>query len=239
MLTQTLSPAAGLDLTYIVEADGDTSASSRSSTVTSSVTACHLSTPDLAIKTSLELWQDGEFRTLIDEAGNKLSPCTSGTCNAPAPYQWLFGLTWTTYMAQIDVKASDYTWFDNKLVEPVTFYLRINHRDIFSHDDTKLVSTSFTVTFKHECSAGVLSSTTTPADLLYTVAANGGAPSQTRTHLVTSNIANCNKHLFTKIQIKEDGNWVTIWGEDNTAKTTYASENYDDWLIALATQVPS
>ena len=85
----------------------------------------------------------------------------------------------------------------------------------------------------------MLSSTTTPADVLYTVQADGTTPSQTRTHLVTSNVANCNKHLFTKIQIKEDGNWVTIWGEDNTAKTTYTSENYDDWLPTLATLVPS
>jgi len=44
---------------------------------------------------------------------------------------------------------------------------------------------------------------------------------------------------LTKIQIKEDGNWVTIWGEDNTAKTTYTSENYNNWLPTLVTQVPS
>ncbi len=52
-------------------------------------------------------------------------------------------------------------------------------------------------------------------------------------------------HLFTKVQIREDGNWVTIWGEDNTAKNTYTSEKYDEWLTdevlltTLVTLVPS
>ena len=222
-------------MTYMVHADGSTPTQTRSSTVTSSIAACH-SSPDHALKTSLELWQDGEFKTLIDESGNKLSPCAS-SCSAP--YRWINALTWTTYMTQIDVDNDDYTWFDNELVEPVTFYFRINHRDIFSHDASKLQSTSFTVKFQHACSANVLSSTTTPTDVLYTVQADGTTPSQTRTHLVGSNTASCSKHLLTKIQIKEDGNWVTIWGEDNTAKTTYTSENYNNWLPTLATQVPS
>ena len=91
------------------------------------------------------------------------------------------------------------------------------------------------MTFDHACSSGVLSSTTTPTDLTYTVEADGSTAAQSRTSLVTSNIASCNKHLFTEIQIKEDGNWVTIWGEDNLAKNTYTSENYDDWLPTLAT----
>ena len=39
--------------------------------------------------------------------------------------------------AWIWIEAKDYKWFANELVEPVTFYFRVNAKDIFSHTDTK------------------------------------------------------------------------------------------------------
>lgn len=82
------------DLVYTLLADGTTAQETRSvETTSSNIAACHVSpTPAQAnsynLQTTIELWQDGEFKTVVDESNGNLAPCTSLPCPT-APYQWI------------------------------------------------------------------------------------------------------------------------------------------------------
>ena len=117
-----------------MEADGTTLASAaQTSLVTGSIAGCHNGSANL-LKTSIELWEDNEWKTVRDDAGAAVGPCSGATAmSCSTTYSWL-----TTYSvssgnsASIVVQESDFNNFENKLADDVTFFMRVKTVDFWS-----------------------------------------------------------------------------------------------------------
>ena len=75
-------------LTYTVQADGSTPASTQTSLVTGSIAGCHDGSANL-LKTSIELWEDNEWKTIRDDAGTAVGPCSGAGASCSTTYSWL------------------------------------------------------------------------------------------------------------------------------------------------------
>ena len=92
----------------------------------------------------------------------------------------------------------------------------------------------FKVTFSNPCTAGSLQTKTgetAPTDVDYVVEADGSTSLQTINSKAENTVGGgCNYHIFSKIEVKKDGQWTEAWTEQNAATTTRTSEQWNDWM---------